>query len=246
MKRAIVLLVGLSAACGSTAPAPPLSLAPDYDFAGVARVFADGIMPSTFRGLYIAIEGIKVTSGRVSGTVRRRDPNAIPAMVSGCFDPQTGQMMLDQLSASLTSTATEQVTAFGGRGDDIIPKDGIADEISGYLDTTVTPEKTEAILFGTQRSDQRPAPPADDKITLMSEGPGKVRVLGAASAVIGLSGVEVYRFQLAMRDPTMSFVQAMSDGSFSLLVDGLVGEMFILRVRSAGIASDGRYYRVTR
>jgi hypothetical protein len=220
-----------------------LTVAKTYDAIGVVRVLPDGIQPMSLKGIQFVLDQLSVSNGKISGTITPKGSIAPAVPLSGTFDAKSGMIVFDSVDVVLTGTASETIDQLGGRADDLLPKDGIADEISGYIETDYGSARTDGTFLGTQRQDVRPAAPMETKVHIMAESPGAVRVIGDPGAVMQLAGVEVFRFQVAQHDPVMTLGQAEKDGSFSVNVAGTTDDAFIVRARVAGIASDGAVFR---
>jgi hypothetical protein len=231
-----------AAACGPPPVSYQLTIAQAYDAVGVLRVFPDGVMPASLEEAYFVLDGLAVSNGKVVGhfTPKGRS-SSVP--LSGTFESSTGRLNFDPVSASLTTTSAESIEQLGGRADDKLPKDGLADEISGFIQARRGVEIANGTWLGTERQDHRPPPVSIEKVTLTAEDSSRVRVTGQPGATLGSVGVEIFRFQVAVHDPTLTVGQAEKDGSFSVPVDGVAEDAFILRALAAGIAGDGRVFR---
>jgi hypothetical protein len=239
--RALLALVSLATgapACGGEGPpARPLTLAEGYDLVGVARVAPDGIAASALTSVRLALEGVVVQGGRVRAELRGEA--SAPVALEGAFSSETRTLRFEPTQGAFTGTVTESLTALGARADDDgAPSDGVADELSGFLRLTRGAAVLEATLLGAARASDRPPAPDARKVAAAVSGLGRVRLAGAAGAVIPFSGVELLRFSLGLSEPRFALVQAREDGSFEIQAEGLPADVFVVRVRAAGRASD--------
>lgn len=241
-----LLTWGLLAACGdSVAPPTELSLAESYDVAGVYRVLRDGVEPVASEPFFFLLEELSSSGGELSGFVRRKGSESrFP--LSGSYDPDTGNFLFEPIEATLSSTVTELVQELGARGADARPTDGIADEAPGFFRSLTGSTVRDGGFLGISRVANRPDRPDETKIRAEVSGVGRVTVRGEAGSVTANLGVELYRFRLNQRNPTQTIEVATGEGSFQATVDGLEGELFLVRTVRAGVVSDTRAVRVVR
>lgn len=238
--------LALILACGGSGGGTTriLTLATTYDALGVARTLADGVTPTEMNEVYFRIDGVSTSGGRVSGSVA---PNGGPGAFEfdGRFD-EDGMLTMPIGEAPLTSTIAETVDELGGVAEDTKPTDGVADEINGYIRTRFGLSIHDGSFLAVARQSARPDPIDESKVTLESTELAEVRIQGSAGAVMGLAGVEVFRFRLRDTTPEFSLYQAREDGSFDLRVTAIQEDVFLLRARVVGKASDARFFRVAR
>lgn len=242
----VVLIPSLAWACGdSVAPPAELQLASSYELSGVYRVLRDGVEPLSAHDFGLVFEELAVSGGSLTGFVRVREREERVA-ISGRFDPERGDFLFEPFQATLSSTVTELVQELGARGVDARPTDGIADEAPGYFRSLTGSTVKDGGFLGISRIDLRPDPPDETKIRAEVSDVGRVTVRGEAGSAPASSGVELYRFRLNQRNPTQTTEVASAEGSFQSTIDGLEGELFLIRTVRAGVVSSARAVRVTR
>ncbi len=231
MRRLLLqLLLFLPIACGESTPEPDLVLttATNYDLVGVARVMPDGIAVTSQHVVYLTVSNVSLQGARVNATVAQKGGPEYP--VRGSFNPEDGVLLFEPFTGALSGNATEDVAAFGGRLYDSSPVDGIADEWVGFVNTSSGTPTVELKTYGVARRDGRPNAPDATKLTRVQDGPA-VTLSGSAGAIGGRYGVEVLRFPQSRTNPEGFSTQARADGSFSISLDGLANDIFLLRVR---------------
>jgi hypothetical protein len=222
-----------------------LTLNEAYDALAVLRKFPDGIVADSIFPVYFRITGIDVQGRRATGLIEPDASNENYAF-DGDFD-SNGDLLMPIGSATLTGTIGETVDELGGRAQDTTPEDGVADEIDGYLGTHLGMAISNGVFFAVAQQDVRPEEVDEARVSItLSSELGFVQVAGAAGAVIGRAGVEIFRFRLSQREPEFSLIQADGDGAFSAKLAGIEGDVYVLRTRVIGKASDARYFTVTR
>jgi hypothetical protein len=240
------LACGLVVACGdSVAPPTELTLPEIYDLTGVYRVLRDGVDPIDSQVFQLSFEGLTVTGGVLSGTVRRKGADT-SYPISGSYDQETGDFIFEPIEATLSSTVTELVQELGARGAEARPTDGIADEAPGFFRSLIGSTVRDGGFLGISRISNRPDRPDESKITAELTDVGRVTVRGAAGCVPANLGVELYRFRLNQRNPIQTVEVAAADGSFQSMIEGLEGELFLVRTVRAGVVSEARSVRVVR
>lgn len=249
MKRAAsvfacVALAACAASCGGEdPPTRVLTLGTAYDALAAVRVMPDGITPESIFGFYFRIENVLVSGGRASGSIMP-DLGSNALAFDGTFDAE-GNLTMPLGTAPLTATVAETIDELGGLAEDTTPEDGIADEINGYLRTRLGHEIRDGTFLAVARQGGRPDAIDETKVHVRSIDVGMVSVAGDAGAVIGYAGVEIFRYRLRDSDPDRTLGQAMGDGSFNVEVTGIREDVFLLRARVIGKASDARFFRVT-
>jgi hypothetical protein len=230
---AIFLLVG----CGTDPPPiAQLTLASRYEVVGVARLFPDGLTVGRQRPFSFVLEDLQSSGGRAVGVAKGSVPS-LPASLSGTFEADEGQLRLGPGDGALTSTVSERIVALGGIAEDALPKDGIAQEISGFINSTFGVMLSEGRLLAIADYDGRPPTPDKSKITLTPMGLGKYLAQGTAGAVASGAAIEIRRHQLDMSDTTNDNFLAREGGAFEQEIDGLPGDIVLLSARSAGRSS---------
>jgi hypothetical protein len=243
VKRASLALVLLAACGGEERVRVQLSLERQYDAIGVVRWFPEGAVPTEFRDLALTFDALATSGGRASGTITQKGASESTAF-SGTFDAVSGQLMAQPFTAALTSSIAESVQEFGGRADDALPFDGVAEEITGFIRTMRGQAITDGLFLATARTDRRPRAPEESLIAVELIDTTRVRISGAPGAVVASAGVEAFRFELRKRDPEFDLAQSREDGSFSLEMPALREDVFLVRSRVIGAASDARFFRV--
>jgi hypothetical protein len=242
--RGVVLML-LLAACAEEEPSYVLTLASRYDAVAVVRVLPSGVTPMRLEEVYLTFDRVALAGDRVSGSIARRGA-AESFEFEGIFGAD-GELSLaiagDQ--AALTSSVTEVVDELGGRGDDLTPRDGVAEEITGYLRTRIGLEVRDGVILAVAKRSGRPEPIDPAKVTIRSVALGMVEVRGEPGAVVGNAGVEILRFRLRETSGELTLGQAETDGSFSVLAAGIGDDVFVLRARVIGRASEARVFRVS-
>lgn len=239
-RRSLPLL--LLVACGSDPTTQEgLTLAPEYDAVGVVRVFPDGLNPSHLDTFSAAFDTLRTSGGKAVGQVQRSEGVAVA--LSGTYDADTGKLQFDPVAGSVTSTAVESV-ALAGRGEDAKPEDGVADQLIGFVRAEVDLFVREGTFLAVSRYEGRPDPVDEDKLSVTDNLDGTVVVSGAPGAAVPSVGVEIIRFSLNRPEPSFNVVEANTDGSFSLMTNGLSGDVFLIRNAPAGRVSDARALRV--
>jgi len=229
------LLSLLLISCGSDpAPIAQLTLAESYDVVGVARLFPDGLTFAGHRSFAFSLEGVRSSGGRA---VAEGQAGAGPVALMGTFDAAEGELVLGPADGVLTSTRSERVVTLGGRADDALPKDGVAQELVGFVNSTFGGATSEGRFVATARYQGRPAEPDLTKITLEASGLGKWRLKGTTGSVPTAAGLELLRHEIDRGPPVQVALQAQNDGSFDQEIDALSGEILVLLARSAGRAS---------
>jgi hypothetical protein len=243
-----LLFLALAAimACGdSVSPPMPLALATSYDVTGVYRVLRDGVEPIDSQPFYLLLEELAVNGTSVTGFVRRKGAEDRFAL-TGSYDVNTGDFIFEPSEATLSSTVTEFVQELGARGADARPTDSIADEAPGFFRSLIGSTVRDGGFLAISRIDNRPGRPDETKIRAELSGVGRVTLRGEAGSVPPNLGVELYRFRLNQRNPVQTIELAAADGSFQAMIDGLEGELFLVRTVRAGVVSEARAVRVTR
>lgn len=232
--------------CGSEPPRRvELALGSTYDAVSVLRILPDGSSPTGFREAYMTFDGLRVSGGRLSGTVAAKNGGA-PISLSGTFDAHTGQLQFERATGALTSSRAEMITELGGRGNERIQKDGVADEIVGFIELARGRSIERGSLLAVARDDRRPPIPIEARIAITPAGLGMVKVAGQNGAVVSSGAVEIFRFELARQQPpSFTLATVGSNGSFSIVIPGLTDDVFLIRARVAGTTSDSRFFRVT-
>ena len=242
----LAFLVASVIACGdSVAPPMPLTLSPSYDVTGVYRVLKDGVEPIDSQPFYLLFEELSANNGALSGFVRRKGASE-RFEVSGSYDADTGDFIFEPIEATLSSTTTELVQELGARGADARPTDQVADEAPGFFRSLIGSTVRDGGFLAISRADNRPDRPDESKIRAELTGVGRVTIRGEAGSVTPNLGVELYRFRVNQRNPIQTIELARADGSFQAMVDGLEGELFLVRTVRAGVVSDARAVRVVR
>lgn len=242
----LALLPPLAWACGdSVAPPTELSLATSYELTGVYRVLRDGVEPISNHPLQLVFEELAISGETLSGFVRSADgQDRFP--LSGSYDADRGDFLFSPFEATLSSTVTELVQELGARGADARPTDGVADEAPGFFRSLTGSTVRDGGFLGISRIDVRPDAPDETKIRAEVSDVGRVTIRGDAGSVPASIGVELYRFRLNQRNPTQTTEVANAQGSFQSTVDGLEGELFLVRTVRAGVVSRAKLVRVER
>lgn len=241
---AALLLASAPVACGGETSKLTLTLGPTYDAVAALRFAPEGSVATTFVPLLLTFDALSDSGGRALGVVGAKGGSgAVP--FTATFSSVTGDLVIEPFDAAFTATTSERIDELGGRADDILPRDGVADELTGFFRSRRGVGVHDGTMLATARTDRRPAPPDVDRIELREAGFAQVTVRGAPGAMIPAAGVEVFRFGLARRDPEVTLGQARDDGAFELTIDGLAEDLFLVRTRSIGTASDGRFLRLS-
>lgn len=219
---------------GDPAPIAQLTLAESYDVVGVARLFPDGLTFAGHRSFAFSLQGVRSSGGRAVAEGRAAGG---PVALMGTFDAAEGELVLGPADGVLTSTRAERVVTLGGRADDALPKDGVAQELVGFVNSTFGASTSEGRFVATARYDGRPAEPDLTKITLETSGLGKWRLKGTVGAVPTAAGLEILRHEIDRGPPVQVAFQSLNDGSFDQEIDALSGELLVILARSAGRAS---------
>lgn len=244
--RAPVLGCLLLAACGDgDAGAGALALTDTYDVIGVGRVLPDGLLPTHHRPFFWSLSNISATAGQVSLQVLQKGAAAAVG-AAGSYDALSGRLSLDPFTASLTTTVTETATAMGADASEGTPSDGLAHELSGFIETRAGDSVLEGRFLAVSRTGRTPAAPDGQKVAAVSPMLGVVDVDGAAGSVIAHAAVEIFVYTLGLLDPAFFLTKADGDGAFHATVDGLVDDVVVIRARSGGTAGDGRWVVVSR
>lgn len=221
------------AACGGD-EAPPiaqLTLAERYDVAGVARLFPDGLNYVGHRSFHFRLEALRSSGGRAVG---QGMGSGAAVALSGTFDPAMGELVLGPADGILTATTTERIVSLGGRAEDSLPKDGIAQELVGFVNSNFGELLSEGRFVATAEYEERPPAPDLSKLHLTPAGLGKFLLSGEAGAVSNSAGVEVLRHQVDRGPPLQVAFQARPDGSVNQELDALTGEILVILTRAAG------------
>jgi len=225
-----VALALVTTACGGTTapPAPTsLALAPAYEALVVSKILPDGIEVARLDVAPLRLFDLQSAGGQVVGSAQ--GVGAAHA-VEGTFESDTGRFRFDAFPGPLVSAQAEQVEALGGRGDDDVPADGLANTITGYVRTSSgTTYQTDGSYIGVAEADDLPT--LDVTLATATEFEvGRVRVTGAAGFAPARAAVEVFVYRLRADQPDFAVVETQADGSMGpLVVDAVPGDVVLVR-----------------
>ncbi len=243
MRGLVLLVAGLSACGGPSGTTGPLALATEYDAVGVVRVYFDGLTPTALDTFGATFRGLRDSGGRAAGEVARRGIGATPIPLAGTYDAETAQLQFDLTTGALTSTRTESIS-IAGVVDDGYPKDdGVGDHLTGFLRAEMDPEVRQGQFLAVARYEGRPDPVDDTKVHAIVQEDGTVEIAGDPGATMPSVGVEILRFTVARADPDFMIIVARDDGSFSLTMTGVLGDVFLCRAAPGRARSDARVVR---
>ena len=219
-------------ACGGAEgpPAPvSLALAPAYQTIAVTRILPDGIGVDRLDVVGLRLFDLQTAGGRVVGTVARVGA-ATTYPVEGTFEPDTGRFRFDAFDGPLVSDRAERVDALGGRGDDDFPADGLADVITGFVQTSSgTTYQTDGAYLGVAEAAGRP----ELDVSLLSAQEievGRVRVEGGPGFAPRGAALELFVYSLRADQPTFRVAEASQDGGLrGTTVDAVPGDVLVLR-----------------
>ncbi|MBI2378331.1 MAG: hypothetical protein HYV07_30305 [Deltaproteobacteria bacterium] len=229
--------------CGAeTTTSVQLSVASDYAATGVLRLSGPPEAPRVlelfrFTMTHLAVSGAK-SQAEVTGTRE-------PIHATGAYDGSEDLVTFSAFTTSLTSTGTLEVQSLGFKLTDGRPSDGIADEISGFLEGVSVDGPFDGSFLGISSKVSRIEAPKVDLISASPSGAGELLVLGSAGAIHGPLGVELYRFTRGDRNPASTTGRASDDGSFRVVVSGVVGDILVIRANAAGVPSEAVSIGVT-
>jgi hypothetical protein len=243
MRPLPILILAASAACGDPPVRSALTLAPQYDAVGVVRVFPDGLSPVSLETFAMSFGSVRQSAGRALAQVQRKGIGATPIELSGTFEEDAGDLQFDPARGALTSTRTESIGIAGTAEDGFPEDDGVADHVTGFIRTEIDLELREGQFLAVSPHDLRPPPIEESLVTAVDRMNGMIELRGAPGAALPSVGVEVLRFTVAREDPDFRVIEAEPDGSFTILMTGLGGDVFLLRNAPAGRRSDARVIR---
>ena len=226
------------AACGSDPVETRLALAESYDVVGIARVMPDGNAATELVDFRWTLHELRASGGRAIGTLTPKD-RAIDLMLDGELDSATGNLQFVPMQGALTSTAIETIEQLGGTAFDGQPKNGIADDMTGFVRTIRGRRVLQGFWVAASKIEAAPAAPDPSKLRAARVEFGVARVRGEPGAVPANAAVELYVYFLAPGDARFSVVAAREDGSFTTEVDALEGDRIVIRVRTPAIVGDG-------
>ncbi len=236
MRRTFVVCL-LLAGCGGDPPSiRTLTLAETYDLSGVRRDFADGLTVSAQRTFTLTLDGVLDSGGMARATLVRTEGQSTPIELMGSFDTSDGRLTFMPTTGAVWSDRIHVVDGIGGNAFDASPKDGLANEIVGFIQTSSGAAQYEASFLAVARTDTRPAGLDASRVTVSIPELGRVLIEGSAGTAPGSAGIEVFRHQMIEREADFTLHQALDDGSFSADIEGFSGELLILRARVAGRA----------
>lgn len=237
--KTISAVVGvlLLAACGDEPVETRLTLADTYDITGVARVMPDGTAATELRDFRWTLHGLQASGGRAIGTLTPKD-RAVELMLEGELDSATGNLQFVPMQGALTSTAVETIEQLGATAFDGQPKNGVADDMTGFVRTIQGRRVLQGFWIAASRIPDAPGAPDRSKLSASRLQFGVATVKGEPGAVPAHAAVELYVYFLAPGDPRFSVVAAREDGSFTTEVDALEGDRVVVRVRTPAIAGD--------
>lgn len=232
---ALLLLAG----CGSDPPTiAELTLASSYDVIGVKRDFPDGLTVTAQTPITLTLENVAASGGNVRAEIVTGSSSAAVA-ISGTFDSDSGRVLFDPTSGAVWSGRVDVIDGVGGTALDASPRDGIANEIVGFIQTSTGTAQFETSLLAVARTDARPESIVATKVTITVPELGVVNIVGEASSAPRSGGIEIFRHQLIERDPEFALFQARDDGSFDVTLSGFSKDLFLIRPRVAGRAGTG-------
>jgi hypothetical protein len=238
------------AACGGTSSLPPevidVALAPSYQCVVVTKVLPDGISIDRIEAFELRLTNLQSAGGRVVGQVEVPSRNVVyPVM--GQFEADTGRLRFDRFEATLTSTRTELVTGLGGRADDAIPRDGLANTLTGFVKTSSNAQfETDGQFVAV--ADGPDLPRLDvSKLTAVQVELGKIQISAGPGFAEGAVGLEVFVYSPLQDAPDFRVLQSIPDGSLRLTaVAGLADDIVVVRGLRAARLGPAVWLRVTR
>ncbi|MCC7385166.1 MAG: hypothetical protein IT384_25185 [Deltaproteobacteria bacterium] len=237
-----VVLVGWGVACGGDPSTSGIVLADSYDITGVGHVLPDGVAATSLFSFSWRWVELKSSGGRATGKLVVPDRN-LEISLQGELD-QEGNVTFTPFEAALTGTVSEVVEQLGGTAFDTSPKDGVGEDLSGFLRTIHGPRVITGSFLAAQRGAMQPARPDTSKLTTTIPSFAVAKVSGAAGSVVQRGLVEAFVHYLTPGAPRFYTFVADADGAFSGEVEALEGDLVIVRVRVAGAASEGVVLRV--
>lgn len=234
-----------AAACSGAEPGPgTIALADSYDATGVVRFYRDGVALERLETVHLSFDRVSVDGAVASGEVARRGAAAVA--VTGEYDEATGVLHFSTpFEAALTSTSAETVEQLGGGAIEALPRDGVGDELNGFIRVRRGSDVLDGQLVAISRIPGRPDRPGE-AITARLEEVGRARVRGEPGTTLPKLGIELLVYTLGKKDPGFFILQADDAGGFEGVVDGLAEDVVLIRARAGGVASDARAVTVTR
>jgi hypothetical protein len=232
MRPARLALLALTAGCGGTAAPPtPVSvvLAPEYHVTVVTKIFPDGVGVDRLEVVPLRLFDLQTAGGQVVGSVARADGGPTHP-VQGTFEADTGRFRFDAFEGPLISPQPERVEAMGGRGDDDIPADGIANAITGFVRTSSgTTYQTDGAYIGVADAEGLPALDVA-KASAQEIEVGRVRLEGAVGFAPNSAGVEVFVYSPRGEQPTFQVESAEPDGRLRpTFLSAVPGDVILMR-----------------
>ncbi len=215
-------------------------MASSYDAWGAARVLEDGLTPSRLISVQLSLQNVRVSGGRATALVAKQGSGDATELM-GNYDAETGELTFEPGGRAFFFGAPELLQQLGGRADDGVPQDGIANEWVGFVGTSSGAVVKQGRFIATAQLDTRPDPIDGSKVSAQVSGLGMVTVAGAAEATFPMSGIEVFRYTLSKPDPDFETGAAQQDGSFEVSLTALPEDVLVIRRRSAGRASDAMF-----
>ncbi len=251
MRRSILTLTGFGLlACGGSGSLPPedidVALAPSYQAVVVTKVLPDGIGVDRIEAFEIRLTNLQSAGGRVVGDVEVPSRN-LSYPVSGQFEPDSGRLRFDGFEATLTSTRTEWVNALGGRADDAVPRDGLADTLTGFVKTSSNAQyETDGQFVAV--ADGPDLPLLDvSKVRAVQVELGKVQLSADPGFAEGSVGVEVLVYSPLEAQPEFRLIQSLVDGSVNpTALAGLAEDIIVLRALFARRLGPPIWLRISR
>ncbi|MBI4821647.1 MAG: hypothetical protein HY791_35625 [Deltaproteobacteria bacterium] len=238
--RLVHALVAGSLACGSDPPVDTqLSVAAEYVSVGVVRVSnagATALRPFRFELSSMLVSGSKA-SAKLEGVGSEIE-------LTGYYDGAEHLVVFELFDAAVTSTATESIAGLGMKLTDGKPSNGIADEISGFVEGHQGQVTLDGSFLGVSRRTVRIDPPQPDQLSAARSGLGEIEVMGGPGTIHGPIGVELYRFTSTDRNPVLTTARANDDGSFRVTLEGVPGDVVVVRANAAGVPSFGEFVAV--
>lgn len=219
-----------------------LDLAPAYTAAGVVQISSPGRLQPELRPFVMELSQLSLSGVGILGQAVIQG-GTVPLALDGSFDPDRARATFTGTTATVTSTAPEEVYGLGFSLVEPRASDGVASELTGYVASALGVQTRSASWSAVLAEDALALPaPAEESVALQSLGLGRQRV--TVGAIDGPSLARILRYSVILDGAEATSLALSPNGPVSIDLDAVSGDLLVVRYLRNGAFGDAAFFRV--